>query len=107
MILDPGRLRWRLSYETLVETPDGQGGFEAEWQHQFDVPAAIRPLSASAAERAGTREAAVSHEITLRFRDGIAAGGRFTKAGRAFEIVAVRDPDETGRYLVCDCREPK
>jgi len=107
VILDPGRLRWRLQYESLVETPDGQGGFEAAWQHQFDVQAAIRPLAAGATERAGTREAAISHEITLRSRDDIAAGARFAKAGRVFEIVGVRDPDETGRYLVCDCREPK
>ncbi len=45
--IDPGRLRFRLEYEALVETPDGQGGFASDWVKQFDVWAAILPTGAT------------------------------------------------------------
>ncbi|GIL03330.1 MAG: hypothetical protein BroJett030_32290 [Alphaproteobacteria bacterium] len=105
--IDPGRLRARLEYETLVEMPDGQGGYEASWVKQFDVWAAIRPLAGAAPEEAGTRQAVTTHEIIVRKRAGIVAGARFRLGPRLFDIAAAHDPDETGRYLTCRCRETR
>ena len=104
-IVDPGRLRMRLEYETLVETPDGQAGYASNWVKQFDVWAAIRPAGSAAAEEAGTRQRVTSHEIIVRKRDGVVAGARFRLGSRLFDIDAAYDPDETGRYLSCRCRE--
>jgi SPP1 family predicted phage head-tail adaptor len=42
-----------------------------------------------------------THRITSRWRNGVAAGMRFAKQGRIFDIVTVHDPDDTGCYLVC------
>ena len=36
---------------------------------------------------------------------GVAAGMRFVRHARIFDIVTVHDPDDTGRYLVCRVRE--
>ena len=47
----------------------------------------------------------VTHRVTLRWRNGVAAGMRFARQGRIFDIVTVHDPDDTGRYLVCRARE--
>lgn len=102
---DPGTLRRRLEYERLAETPDGQGGQSTVWQKQFDVWAAIRPTGAAIADQAGNRQAVTSHDIVLRQRPDIVAGMRFRSGDRLFEILAVFDPDETGRYLQCRCRE--
>ncbi|MET3583953.1 head-tail adaptor [Pseudorhizobium tarimense] len=35
----------------------------------------------------------------------MAVGQRFRKGARLFAVKPVRDPDETGRYLVCHCEE--
>lgn len=100
-MIDPGSLHHRLSIEAEAQVPDGYGGFTTDWMHQFNVWAAIRPLSATRSEEAGSRIHAVTHEITIRSRDGIAAGMRFTGSGGVFEIITLHDPDGSGRYLLC------
>jgi SPP1 family predicted phage head-tail adaptor len=47
----------------------------------------------------------VTHRITIRWRNGVAAGKRFARQGRIFDIVTVYDPDDTGRDLVCRAKE--
>ena len=47
--------------------------------------------------------ATISHRIWVQFREGIAAGQRFRKGRHVFAVKLVRDPDETRRYLVCQC----
>lgn len=105
MTIDPGSFRSRLEYLALVETPDGQGGYTTEWVWQFDVWAALRPAGASMPEQASTRQVVIAHEITIRRRGGILPANRFRLGERLFDIDTVVDPDETGRYLTCRCRE--
>lgn len=105
--IDPGRFRQRLVLRHLLETPDGAGGYDSVWTDVYPVWAEIRPLSSLAEERAGTRETAITHEISVRRRDGVDPGARFAQASRAFDILSVRDPDESGRYLLCSCREAR
>lgn len=99
--IDPGALRHRLALEAEAQAPDGYGGFATNWVHQFDVWAAIRPLSATRDEEAGNRVHAITHEITIRSRDGISAGMRLMNSGSNYLIDTLHDPDGTGRYLLC------
>lgn len=99
--IDPGRFRERLSLEAELRSPDGCGGHQVEWQPICHVWAAIRPISAAAAERAGNRVPQTAHEIILRANDAVRASRRLVKDQRIFEIEAVFDPDESGRYMVC------
>ena len=43
--------------------------------------------------------------MTVRESRDLAAGQRFRKGARVFEIQAVRDPDETGRFQLALGRE--
>jgi SPP1 family predicted phage head-tail adaptor len=56
---------------------------------------------------AGTLPVTVTHRIWLRHRADLAGGMRFRKGARIFTVLAFRDPDETGRYIVCGCEEAK
>jgi SPP1 family predicted phage head-tail adaptor len=105
--LDPGVLNARLVLERPEETPDGQGGVVLGHSAVATVWAFIEPLGAKAGEAAGTLRVAVTHRIRLRWRGDLAGGMRLRKGARLFEIRAFCDPDETGRYLVCDCEEIK
>jgi SPP1 family predicted phage head-tail adaptor len=105
--VDPGSLRTRLEYLALVETPDGEGGYSADWVKQFDIWASLRPKGTSTPEEASTRQAATAFEIIVRKRDDIAPANRFRLGERLFDIDTVFDPDETGRYLACRCRETR
>lgn len=105
VFLDPGRMTARLELEVRVETPDGQGGATEDWGFLRSLWAAIEPVSDTSYERASAEGAMASHRIWLASRGDIAAAMRFRKDERLFEILSVRDPDETGRFIVCRCRE--
>ena len=106
-LLDPGALNARLVLERPEETPDGQGGATVGFVAVASLWAGIEPVAAKADEAAGTMSFTVTHRIWLRRRDDLAGGMRLRKGARLFAIRAFRDPDETGRYLICDCEEIK
>ncbi|MGB3812449.1 MAG: phage head closure protein [Shinella sp.] len=105
--LDPGQLNMRLTLERPDETPDGQGGVSVGFAALATLWARIEPVAARADEAAGTLPVTVTHRIWLRRRSDLAGGMRLRKGARRFAIRAFRDPDETGRYTLCDCEEIK
>lgn len=106
-IIDPGALNARLILERPVETADGQGGVAVEFSALATLWARIVPVVARADEAAGTLPVTVTHRIWLRRKDDLAGGMRLRKGTRLFAIRTFRDPDETGRYTLCDCEEIK
>lgn len=106
-VIDPGAFSVRLTLEAPVDTPDGQGGVERVFSALAGVWAHIEPVVARADEAAGTLPVTVTHRIRLRRREDVSGGMRLRKGTRVFAIRTFRDPDETGRYTLCDCEEIK
>ena len=100
--IDPGRLRHRLTLEKPRLLADGAaGGFEAgEALFALVEPAGPVPVEDTGFAMPGQRLT-----VTLRFRPGLAAGQRFGFGDRLRVIEGAFDPDETGRFLRCLCRE--
>ncbi len=105
LIVDPGRLSARLDLETPLQTDDGQGGLSGGWELAASLWGRIEPLRGVPGEAAGASIAPVTHRVTIRYRDDVRHAMRFVHRGRALLIRAVRDPDESRRYLICDCEE--
>ncbi|GEO84378.1 MULTISPECIES: phage head closure protein [Alphaproteobacteria] len=102
---DPGQFSARLVLEKPVETADGQGGATIGHEVVTSLWARIEPLSASVEDMAGAGRVTITHQVWLHSRADIAAGMRLGKGTRRFVIESARDPDETGRFLLCRCRE--
>lgn len=102
---DPGQLSVRLDLEQDGEIPDGLGGFSSQWTALASLWAQIVPTGAAPLERAATVATDSSHQIRVRWRQDIVRGMRFRKGARLFMIEAVFDPDESGRFLTCLCKE--
>lgn len=102
---DPGALSVRLRLERPVTGEDGQGGVTTGYATQAEVWARIEPLAAVVEEVADAGRVRVSHAVWLRFRGDVAAGMRFVKGSRRLVIESAHDPDESGRFLLCHCRE--
>lgn len=105
LFLDPGSLRSELALQANTPVPDGLGGHTESWEEIATVFARIEPVSATSRFGPDQTVEAVTHRITIRWRNGVAAGMRFARHGRNFDIVTVHDPDNSGRYLVCRARE--
>ena len=105
LFVDPGALRTELSLEASVPAADGLGGFSESWTEIATVFARVEPISAASVFAASQSLETVTHRVTLRWRGDVSSGKRFVRPGRVLDIITVHDPDETGRYLVCRCRE--
>lgn len=93
----------------MLERPeavqDGQGGAVTGFVEVARVWALIEPKVFGEAEKGPGLVSKVTHRVTVRARSDLVAGQRFRKGARMFDILAVRDPDETGRFQVALCRE--
>ena len=102
---EPGRLRVRLVLEKPLATPDGAGGRVLGWTAAGIVAAELVPVRPE--ERgvgAGIADLTL-YKIIIRHRTDVAPGDRFRLGGRTFLLLAVTDPDEDERYLVCLAEE--
>lgn len=105
LFIDPGALRHPVTLEQAVLADDGVGGHAETWEAVAETYAQIEPVSAEMKFGADQTLETLTHRITLRFRDQVASGMRFTKGARTFAILTVHDPDETGRFMVCRTQE--
>lgn len=105
LFFDPGQFTARLDLEEPVATTDGQGGAAISWSVAATIWARIEPMTMSFDESAGQMRGELTHRIWIRGRDSVAEGMRLRKGARSFTIRAIRDPDDSGRYLVCLCQE--
>jgi SPP1 family predicted phage head-tail adaptor len=91
----------RFTLELPLESPDGFGGVIRTWQPGPLLWGSIEHLSALERVRADKAEAAVTHRVTLRHRDGVSDTMRLLLGPRRFRIRSAADPDGTRRDLVC------
>lgn len=103
--LDPGEFRTELSLQECQTVYDATGGCIESWVETAVVFARIEPIGAHSNFGADQSLETVTHRIFLRWQAGLASGMRFVKDDRLFEVVTVHDPDESGRYLVCNAVE--
>ena len=91
----------RFVLEVPLESPDGFGGVIRTYAAGPQVWGAIELLKGDERVRAGRPEEAITHRVTLRYRDGVTAAMRLVRGLRRFAIRSAADPDGTRRDLVC------
>lgn len=96
-----GARRRRFVLELPLESPDGFGGVIRSYAPGPELWGAIETVSGDERFRGGRPEQAVTHRVTLRYRDGVTAAMRLTRDLRRFDIRTAGDPDGRRRELVC------
>jgi SPP1 family predicted phage head-tail adaptor len=105
VFFDPGKLRHEMALQQAARVADALGGQTETWQTLATVWAHLAPATASPVNRADGEEAEITHRVVLRADPLVQRGMRLADGERVFAIRAVRDLDETGRYLVCLTQE--
>lgn len=103
--LVPGALRHCLVLEQLARTEAEGGGFTESWIEVAELSAALRPVGGSESVEADRLAGRVTHEIGLRYRQGVQPAMRFRKGARLFHILTVIDVEERKSWLTCLCEE--
>jgi len=96
-----GRLRHRLVLERDLGVSDSEGGATSAWMPVASLFADIVPLAAEERVAGEALASRATHRIVIRHRGDVAGGDRFRLGSRLFDIDAVYDPHEDGRWLVC------
>src|SRR3712207_2166348 len=84
----------RFVLEVPLESPDGFGGVIRTYAAGPQVWGAIELLRGDERVRAGRPEQAVTHRVTLRYRDGVTAAMRLVRGLRRFAIRSAADRSE-------------
>ena len=103
-----GALRHRLTIEAPAAQDDSFGGRADPWavpQRVARVWGRIEPLRGSEKLLGMQLSERVTHRITIRHRSDVASSQRLRLGTRLFNIRAVIDVDERGRWLELLCEE--
>ncbi len=103
-----GELRHRLIVQAERAIDDGGGGLSDPWADPVIVATVwgkVEPLSGGERLHAAQIQDRLSHRIVIRHRAGITAAMRVVFGVRAFNIRAVIDLGERGRFLELLCDE--
>ncbi|MER0238663.1 phage head closure protein [Fulvimarina sp. MAC8] len=105
LFIDPGLLRHLAVLEQPTETPDGMGGARIDWVPIGSVSIHVEAESSRRFERFDQAQANRRLRVLCRKAETVVRGRRFRFDQRLLFIETLYDPDESGRYLLCLCRE--
>ena len=104
-----GRLRQRVTIQTLTTTTNDYGEPVQTWSTTATVGGDLTPLMAGAREafamQGAQLQARVGYQCRMRGRSLSPATNRLVVAGRLFEVTGVMDPDGRGVETVVMCYE--
>ena len=100
-----GYFRDKLGLLAPTTATDPQWGSTPQWTPAGTIWAHVIPVSATERAANGGVQSAVSHRITIRFRDDVTSKHRLVYRGRVLELTGVFDPDGRRRELNIDARE--
>lgn len=95
----PGKMKQRVSIQSITQASDGQGGFTESWATDATVWAYVRPVKGYEKYQAQQVQTPVTHKITIRYRTGVTTKQRILFGSRVFNIKEVLNPDEANHFL--------
>lgn len=98
-------LRHRITFQSLVRTPDGQGGFTESWVNFASVWAKIEPSSARERYFSQQIQPTITHKLTIRWLEGLKTEMRISYLDRIFQIHGIRREDERRFFMMIDAEE--
>lgn len=104
--MDIGKLRHRVTLQTVTETADGFGGASVQtWADTATLWGEVRPLTGREFANAHLLQGEISTRIRLRYRAGIVPKQRITWDGHTYDIIAVLDIGGRKREFELMCKE--
>lgn len=106
-VIRAGELRHMVDVEQKSgSTTDGMGNSYQTWAALYpDVPCSVRPISGRERWSADKTQAVTTHEVRMRFLDGITSGMRLKFGARYLNVNSVLNVGELDIELVLECTE--
>lgn len=108
-MIDPGKMRHRITFQRFAGTLDGFGDplqdDDSNWTDVATVWAAIDPISGREFYAAEQSQSEVSHKVRCRYRVGLDTAMRIVYGRRKFKIISIIDWEERYESLLIMCKE--
>lgn len=88
-MIDPGKLRERVTIERATESRNALGETVLKWETFAERWASVEGVSSREFLQAGQQQIDMSHRVRLRYVDGLTQNMRFAWRGRKLEIVSL------------------
>ena len=101
-MIDPGRLRERVTIQQATETRNRLGESVASWSTFAERWASVEGLSGREVLQAGQQQTEVTHRVRLRYVTGLKATMRILWRGRTLEITSLLEHNNRSEHeLLC------
>ncbi|WP_410496488.1 phage head closure protein [Cellulosilyticum sp. ST5] len=104
--MDIGRLNKRITFQQLLgKEKDKYGEIIENWGDVITVWAEISPMSGQQFFAAKQINSEITHNVYIRYREGLKPNMRVLFKGRVFEILYIMNIKEENRLLQIYCKE--
>jgi SPP1 family predicted phage head-tail adaptor len=106
-MIDPGKLRERVTVQIASGTTNALGETVLAWANSSAVWASVEGVSAREALTAGQQETTVSHRVRLRYLPGLTQNMRFSWRSRTLDIVSLLEHGNRSEHeAICQEQVP-
>jgi SPP1 family predicted phage head-tail adaptor len=103
-MIDPGKLRERITVEQAAEARNSLGETVLSWATFAERWASVEGVSSREALELGRVEVSISHRVRLRYLDGMTQNMRIVWRGRTLEIVSLLEYGNRSEHVAI-CQE--
>jgi SPP1 family predicted phage head-tail adaptor len=101
-VIDPGKLRDRVTIQRASESRNALGETVLTWTDYTERWASVDGVSSREALAAGQSQVEMSHRVRLRYVDGLTQSMRIMWQGRKLEIVSLLEHGHRSEHeLLC------
>ena len=102
-MIDPGKLRERVTVQQASETRNAMGETVLSWADLTTVWASVEGVSAREALALGQQEVVITHKVRLRYLSLLTARMRFRWRNRFLNVVSLLEYDNrTEHVAICE-----
>jgi SPP1 family predicted phage head-tail adaptor len=106
-MIDPGKLRERVTVQIASGTTNALGETVLAWANSSAVWASVEGVSAREALTAGQQETTISHRVRLRYLPGLTQNMRFSWRSRTLDIVSLLEHNNRSEHeAICQEQVP-
>jgi SPP1 family predicted phage head-tail adaptor len=101
-MIDPGRLRERVTVQRATETRNALGETVQSWETFAERWASVNGLSSREVLLQGQQQTELSHRVRMRYVDGMTSTMRLVWRGRVLEIASLLEHNNRSEHeLLC------
>lgn len=102
-MIDPGRMRERITVQIASGTTNSLGEQVLTWSSSSSVWASVEGVSAREALEAGQQDTTITHRVRLRYLPGLTQRMRFAWRSRTLNIISLLEYGNRSEHVaICE-----